>query len=71
MRLLGRCKSGKIPFVKPINQLLNDTESDCLDFKQEFHSNMAELVHDILCLLNSKYDGDRYLVFGVREKDGK
>lgn len=44
-------------------------ESDWLDFKFEWHDNLAELVIDILCLANSDADHDRYLVFGVNDKD--
>jgi hypothetical protein len=51
--------------------LLNEVESEWLDFKQEFHKNNAELVHDIISLANSKSTSDRYLVFGVAEKNGK
>lgn len=44
-------------------------ESDWLDFKFEWHDNLTELVIDILCLANSDADCDRYLVFGVNDKD--
>ncbi len=37
------------------------------DFKQQFHDNNASLVHDILCLANSEYDDDRYIIFGVND----
>lgn len=51
--------------------LLQEIESEWLDFKQEFHQNNAELVHDIISLANSKAYEDRYLIFGVVEKEGK
>lgn len=38
------------------------------DFKQQFHDNNASLVHDIICLANSEYDGDRYIIFGVSDE---
>lgn len=45
--------------------LLSERESEILDFKQVWHNNNAELVHDILCLLNSLNENNRYLIFGV------
>jgi hypothetical protein len=48
-----------------IQSILSRRESESLDFKREFHVNNAELLHDILCLSNSFYEGDRVLVFGV------
>ncbi len=44
---------------------LSSAESEHYDRKQEFHSNNAELLHDILCLCNSYSDQDRFLVFGI------
>lgn len=35
------------------------------DFKQEHHNNKVDFIHDIICLANAKYVGDRYLIFGV------
>lgn len=46
---------------------LNQSESEFLDFKQKFHSNKADLIHDILCLANSDIEGNRYLVFGISD----
>lgn len=44
-------------------------EGDYWDFKQEHHSNNAELVKDILCLANTvNYQGDRYIIFGITDK---
>nr|WP_302578126.1 ATP-binding protein [Methanobrevibacter arboriphilus] len=37
------------------------------DFKCEPHVNKADLLHDILCLANCNYDGDRYLILGVKD----
>jgi len=48
--------------------LIQQPESDCLDFKQVWHKNKAELLHDILCLVNSYAPGKkRYIVFGVSD----
>lgn len=45
--------------------LLQQSESEWLDFKQAFHSSTVKLTHDILCLANAYANDDRYLVFGV------
>lgn len=37
------------------------------DFKQEYHSNSVDLVHDIICLANADYAGDKYIIFGVKD----
>jgi hypothetical protein len=48
-----------------LSGLLIEDECEWLDFKQSFHENNVKLIHDIVCLVNAKADGDRYLVFGV------
>jgi hypothetical protein len=48
-----------------LSDLLIEDECEWLDFKQNFHDNNVKLLHDIICLVNAKADGDRYLVFGV------
>lgn len=35
------------------------------DFKQKYHATLADLLHDILCMANILYKGDRYIIFGV------
>ncbi len=39
------------------------------DFKRQHHNSNADLIHDVLCLANAKHTGDRFLVFGVDDKD--
>lgn len=51
--------------MNDLRNLTAQKESVWLDFKREFHSNTAKLLHDILCLSNALYDGDRFIVFGV------
>lgn len=53
--------------VVNLEALLSQTESKNLDFKQQFHNNNIELLHDIICLVNSYVEEDRYLVFGVAD----
>ena len=38
------------------------------DFKQEWHKNKAELLHDIICLANNLENHDAYLIFGVEDE---
>lgn len=40
------------------------------DFKQEHHQNNVNFIHDIICLANTKHDGDRYLIFGINDDCG-
>ena len=42
-------------------------EGNYWDFKQEWHHNKAELLHDILCLANSPANRDKYLIIGIKE----
>lgn len=50
-----------------IQQLLEQRESEWLDFKRQYHDNMGKLLHDILCLANAYSEHDRYLVFGISD----
>ena len=40
-------------------------EGQYWDFKETHHENKAELLHDILCMSNSLYKGNKYLIYGV------
>jgi hypothetical protein len=37
------------------------------DFKQKFHDQLFDLLHDIICLANVIHDGERYLIFGISD----
>jgi hypothetical protein len=51
-----------------IRQLvLEKEEGDWWDFKQKHHSNFLDLLHDILCMANVIYQGERYIIFGVND----
>lgn len=39
------------------------------DFKQEWHKNNVDLLHDILCLANAQHSGNRYLIIGVTDPE--
>ncbi|MEH7114590.1 ATP-binding protein [Neobacillus niacini] len=40
-------------------------EGDYWDFKEEHHSNKADLLHDIICMANNRADRDGYIIFGI------
>lgn len=50
-----------------IQALLMEKESEWLDFKQEYHKNNVDFLHDILCLANSESPKNRLLIFGVSD----
>lgn len=43
------------------------TEGDYWDFKSEWHSNNADLLHDIICMANNVVSRDAYLIIGVSD----
>lgn len=45
--------------------IIKKKEGAWWDFKREYHHNIVKLLHDILCMANLIYDGDRYIIFGV------
>ena len=47
------------------NLIKKNREGDYWDFKQEHHESNAELLHDILCMANSLYRGNKYIIIGV------
>lgn len=44
-----------------------EDESECLDYKREYHKDKAELLRDILCLSNADTNKDRRIIFGVSD----
>lgn len=50
------------------NLISKKSEGLWWDFKQKFHDDIFDLLHDITCLANVIYDGERYLVFGISDK---
>lgn len=53
--------------VNLVRKLIATGECEYLDFKVQWHSTGADLIHDILCLANARHDGDRYLLIGVAD----
>lgn len=54
-----------------LENLVQQNESDYLDFKQEWYKDTACLILDILCMANSDAKSDRYIVIGYNEEDKK
>ncbi len=55
--------------TKEIVALINrKQEGGYWDFKQQWHENKAELLHDIICLANNLENHDAYLIFGVEDE---
>lgn len=55
-------------FQEKIEYLISlEHEGDFWDFKEAWHHNRADLLHDILCLANSSYRREKYLIIGVRD----
>lgn len=42
-------------------------EGDFWDFKQEWHSDMSDLVKDIICFANTVHSENCYLIFGISD----
>lgn len=52
-----------------IEMLINShREDDWWDFKREHQHDKADLVHDIICLANSRANRDAYIVYGIEDK---
>ncbi len=52
-----------------IEQLIvSKQEGDYWDFKQCYHKNVANLLHDIICMANNRADRDAYIIFGIADK---
>ena len=43
------------------------TEGDYWDFKEKWHSNKADLLHDIICMANNQVGKDAYIIIGVSD----
>ena len=51
-----------------LDNFFSDEESEILDYKEKYHENLAELLHDILCLANSDGKENKKLIFGIGQK---
>lgn len=44
------------------------TEGEYWDYKQQWHTNNADLLHDIICMANSPANRDCYIIIGVEDR---
>ena len=51
------------------NLIMLKHEGDFWDFKRQWHENLAELIHDVICMANSLKDGEKYIIIGVDEEN--
>lgn len=57
-------------FYKIIGDLIESKhEGDYWDFKQVYHSNKVDLIHDILCMANNRSDKDGYIIWGISDEN--
>lgn len=58
----------KDAFLHEIKTIIaSKREGDYWDFKEKYHTNKADLLHDIICLANNRADMDGYIIFGVSD----
>ena len=51
-----------------ISLIKSQREGEWWDFKRKHHEDKADLVHDILCMANSRANRDSYIIYGVEDK---
>lgn len=57
-----------IDLTKEILELIErHVEGEYWDFKQQWYSNNADLLHDIICMANSPANRDCYIIIGVED----
>lgn len=55
-------------FEDKISELIQlKAEGDYWDFKEMWHSDKADLLHDIICMANNLVNRDCYIIFGVTD----
>lgn len=55
-------------FLYEIQTLIDShAEGDYWDFKEKWHENNSNLLHDIICMANSTANRDCYIIIGVRD----
>jgi len=52
---------------KIIKLILLKSEGGYWDFKQAWHSNNSDLLHDIICMANNIEDRDAFIIIGVTD----
>ena len=66
---MRRDKVDNMELVQEIQGLIElHAEGDYWDFKQQWHSSNADLLHDIICMANSPANRDCYIIIGVENE---
>ena len=59
----------KIELKEEITELIErHAEGDYWDFKQQWHLNNADLIHDIICMANSPANRDCFIIIGIEDR---
>lgn len=57
-----------VSLKEKVNELISKKyEGAYWDYKQQYHKNKADLLHDIICLANNTENRDAYLIFGITD----
>ena len=72
MVVVLKTKEDKMEYVDLENEILEliklRAEGEYWDFKQQWHSNNADLLHDIIFMAKSPANRDCYIIIGVEDK---
>jgi hypothetical protein len=68
---IQRDKVSHMELEQEIQELIErHAEGEYWDFKQQWHSNNADLLHDIICMANSPANRDCYIIIGIEDGSG-
>lgn len=69
MEFVGDSVVISMEFYQMIGSLIaSRREGDFWDFKQQYHINKADFIHDIICMANNRVRKDGYIIFGVADE---
>lgn len=58
----------RLPIIDIVSYCLSQgREGEFWDFKQEWHSDIKDLIKDIICFANTVHDENCYLIFGIAD----
>ncbi len=59
----------KNELLKEVRLLIEtNREGEYWDFKEIHHSEKGKLLHDIICLANSSHNGNKFIIYGIKDK---
>lgn len=69
--LFLKLEEDKMEYIDLKNEIMRlielHSEGEYWDFKQQWHSNNANLLHDIICMANSPANRDCYIIIGIED----